>query len=159
MNISIILPNGGCALKGANDLEILEAYYDRESVADPKLRQIDNREFRNYYGLRASVAASRGSHDEWNIVRLINERRRHDEQEFDMNQCQPPLRQSFRTSPKGRRRPGRFLGQAHYFHRLHRLHVPARILETYLDDLPGTGHRVWRAPRTASDRGGSELAV
>ena len=47
MNISIILPNGGCALKGANDLEILEAYYDRESVADPKLRQIDNREFRN----------------------------------------------------------------------------------------------------------------
>jgi len=83
MNISIILPNGGCALKGANDLEILEAYYDRESVADPKLRQIDNREFRNYYGLRASVAASRGSHDEWNIVRLINERRRHDEQEFD----------------------------------------------------------------------------
>jgi len=59
MNISIILPNGGCALKGANDLEILEAYYDRESVADPKLRQIDNREFRNYYGLRASVAASR----------------------------------------------------------------------------------------------------
>jgi len=55
MNISIILPNGGCALKGANDLEILEAYYDRESVADPKLRQIDNREFRNYYGLRASA--------------------------------------------------------------------------------------------------------
>ena len=84
MNISIILPNGGCALKGANDLEILEAYYDRESVADPKLRQIDNREFRNYYGLRASIAASRGSHDERNIVRLINERRRHDEQEFDM---------------------------------------------------------------------------
>jgi hypothetical protein len=30
-----------------------------------------------------TVAASRGSHDEWNIVRLINERRRHDEQEFD----------------------------------------------------------------------------
>jgi hypothetical protein len=62
-------------LKGANDLELLEAYYDRESPADPKLRQIDKREFLNYYGLRASVAASRGSHDEWNIVRLINERR------------------------------------------------------------------------------------
>ena len=73
-------------LKGANDLEILEAYYDRESPADPKLRQIDKREFRNYYGLRASVAASRGSHDEWNIVRLINERRRHEQHraEFGM---------------------------------------------------------------------------
>ena len=73
-------------LKGANDLEILEAYYDRESPADPKLRQIDKREFRNYYGLRASMAASRGSHDEWNIVRLINERRRHEQHraEFGM---------------------------------------------------------------------------
>jgi hypothetical protein len=34
--------------------------------------------FRNYYGLRASVAFSYGSHDEWNIARLINDRRRGD---------------------------------------------------------------------------------
>jgi hypothetical protein len=40
--------------------QLLEAYYDRESPADPKLRQIDKREFRNYYGLRASVAATCG---------------------------------------------------------------------------------------------------
>ena len=33
-------------------------------------------DFRNYYGLRASVAFSFGSHDEWNIVRKINERRK-----------------------------------------------------------------------------------
>jgi hypothetical protein len=32
--------------------------------------------FRNYYGLRASVAFSYGSHDEWNIARTLNERRR-----------------------------------------------------------------------------------
>jgi hypothetical protein len=32
--------------------------------------------FRNYYGLRASVVFSYGSHDEWNIARLINDRRR-----------------------------------------------------------------------------------
>jgi hypothetical protein len=32
--------------------------------------------FRNYYGLRASVAFSYGSHDEWNIARALNDRRR-----------------------------------------------------------------------------------
>jgi hypothetical protein len=32
--------------------------------------------FRNYYGLKASVSFSYGSHDEWNIARLLNERRR-----------------------------------------------------------------------------------
>src|SRR5262249_21795168 len=75
-----------CGLKGANAWKPLKPYYDRESPADPKLRQIDKREFRNYYGLRASVAASRGSHDEWNIVRLINERRRREQHraEFGM---------------------------------------------------------------------------
>jgi hypothetical protein len=34
--------------------------------------------FRKYYGLRASASVSRGAHDEWNIFRLINERRRAD---------------------------------------------------------------------------------
>lgn len=32
--------------------------------------------FRNYYGLRASVSFSYGSHDEWNIARILNDRRR-----------------------------------------------------------------------------------
>jgi hypothetical protein len=34
--------------------------------------------FRKYYAIRASASVSRGAHDEWNIVRLINERRRAD---------------------------------------------------------------------------------
>ena len=34
--------------------------------------------FRNYYALKASSAFSRGAHDEWNIIRLVNERRRND---------------------------------------------------------------------------------
>jgi hypothetical protein len=37
---------------------------------------VDRRSFRDYYGLRASVAYSLGSHDEWDIVRMINEKRR-----------------------------------------------------------------------------------
>ena len=32
--------------------------------------------FRTYYGLRAAVSFSLGSHDEWNIVRILNDRRR-----------------------------------------------------------------------------------
>jgi len=32
--------------------------------------------FRNYYALHASVAFSLGSHDEWNISHILNERRR-----------------------------------------------------------------------------------
>ena len=34
--------------------------------------------FRRYYALRASSTVSRGAHDEWNIFRMINERRRAD---------------------------------------------------------------------------------
>jgi hypothetical protein len=61
---------------GSGDLEKLEAYYDTTSQTDPDLKKIDRRAFRDYYGLRASVAFSLGSHDEWNIVRVINEKRR-----------------------------------------------------------------------------------
>ena len=34
------------------------------------------RHFRKYYALRASSTVSRGAHDEWNIFRMINEKRR-----------------------------------------------------------------------------------
>jgi hypothetical protein len=63
-------------LTGTGDLEKLEAYYDAASKADAGLKKVDKRAFRDYYGLRASVAFSFGSHDEWNIVRVINEKRR-----------------------------------------------------------------------------------
>jgi S1/P1 nuclease len=45
-------------------------------ATDPGIKSVDKRKFRNYYALRASVAFSLGSHDEWNIVRAINEKRR-----------------------------------------------------------------------------------
>jgi hypothetical protein len=64
--------------QGQGDMEKLEAYYDENAKTDPELAKLNRRDFCDYYGLRASAAASRGSHDEWNIVRVINERRRHD---------------------------------------------------------------------------------
>ena len=33
------------------------------------------RDYLRYYALRAGVMASKGSHDEWNILRLLNDRR------------------------------------------------------------------------------------
>jgi hypothetical protein len=69
-------------LAGQGDLERLEAWFDTRLVQDPGFKaavdrgEITKAGFRNYYGLRASVVFSYGSHDEWNIARLINERRR-----------------------------------------------------------------------------------
>ena len=69
-------------LTGQADLERLEAWFDARVAKDPAFKSavdqgsITKAGFRNYYGLRASVAFSYGSHDEWNIARLINDRRR-----------------------------------------------------------------------------------
>jgi hypothetical protein len=60
----------------------LDDFFDRRVASDDAFRkaveakQITKPGFRIYYGLRASVAFSLGSHDEWNIARLLNERRR-----------------------------------------------------------------------------------
>ena len=62
-------------LTGKADLEKLEAYYDATIKTGAELKKVDRRAFRDYYGLRASVAFSYGSHDEWNIVRAINQKR------------------------------------------------------------------------------------
>lgn len=70
------------ALDGNGDMDKIEAAFDKRLASDPKLKdavdqnKISKKTFRNYYALRASVAFSYGSHDEWNIARLINERRR-----------------------------------------------------------------------------------
>ncbi|HML14896.1 MAG TPA: hypothetical protein VK456_16445 [Xanthobacteraceae bacterium] len=64
------------SLDGRADMEKLDAYYDGAVKTDPGLAKIDKKSFREYYALRASVAFSLGSHDEWNIVRAINEARR-----------------------------------------------------------------------------------
>jgi len=69
-------------LTGQGDLDRLEDWFDRRVAQDPAFRKavddgrVTKPGFRNYYGLRASVAFSYGSHDEWNIARLINDRRR-----------------------------------------------------------------------------------
>jgi hypothetical protein len=64
-------------LNGSADMQKLEAYYDGLAKTDPRLsKKVDKKDFRNYYALRASVAFSVGAHDEWNIVRAINEARR-----------------------------------------------------------------------------------
>jgi hypothetical protein len=60
----------------------LNDFFDRRVASDAAFRkaveqgQISKADFRIYYGFRASVAFSYGSHDEWNIARLLNERRR-----------------------------------------------------------------------------------
>lgn len=60
----------------------LNDFFDKRVASDPDFKKaveqgkVSKAGFRNYYGLRASVAFSYGSHDEWNIVRLLNERRR-----------------------------------------------------------------------------------
>jgi len=62
---------------GHADLEKLDRYYDGLAKTDAGLQAAAKKpDFRNYYGLRASVSFSFGSHDEWNIVRKINEKRR-----------------------------------------------------------------------------------
>jgi hypothetical protein len=60
----------------------LNDFFDKRVASDPDFKKavdqgkISKASFRNYYGLRASVSFSYGSHDEWNIARLVNERRR-----------------------------------------------------------------------------------
>ncbi len=69
-------------LTGDGDLARLESWFDNRVATDPSFKQavdqgkLNKTGFRNYYGLRASVGFSYGSHDEWNIARTINERRR-----------------------------------------------------------------------------------
>jgi hypothetical protein len=66
----------------ADYLGKLNDFFDKRVASDPDFRkaveqgQINKIGFRNYYALRASVAFSYGSHDEWNIARMLNERRR-----------------------------------------------------------------------------------
>jgi hypothetical protein len=70
------------SLDGNADMEKIDAYFDRRATTDPDLKKaiaankVSKAAFRNYYALRASVSFSYGSHDEWNIARLINDRRR-----------------------------------------------------------------------------------
>ncbi len=68
---------------GVADMAKLEKYFDNRSKSDADFEKavqsgLTRAAFRRYYALRASVLVSRGAHDEWNIFRLLNERRRAD---------------------------------------------------------------------------------
>lgn len=68
---------------GNADMAKLDAYFDKRVKSDPDFGKavqdgLTKAAFRKYYALRASASVSRGAHDEWNIVRAINERRRAD---------------------------------------------------------------------------------
>ncbi|MEO8485864.1 MAG: hypothetical protein ABI585_05935, partial [Betaproteobacteria bacterium] len=68
---------------GNNDMGKLDAYFDKRVTSDPDFAKaaqggLTKEAFRKYYALRASSTVSRGAHDEWNIFRLINEKRRLD---------------------------------------------------------------------------------
>ena len=68
-------------LDGVGDMQKIEQYFDKRLKSDPELQKaVDNgltrSAFRNYYALKASTTFSKGAHDEWNIIRALNERRR-----------------------------------------------------------------------------------
>lgn len=71
-------------LAGTGDMDKISAYFDDRLGKDAGLkREVDRgrvtrNTFRNYYALKASVTFSNGAHDEWNIFRQLNERRRVD---------------------------------------------------------------------------------
>jgi hypothetical protein len=74
------------ALTGTGDAERIGAYFDQRLASDSGLMsaiaagKLSKQGFRNYYSLRASIAFSYGSHDEWNISHMLNERRRASDQ-------------------------------------------------------------------------------
>ncbi|MGH6815234.1 MAG: hypothetical protein ACREC6_05995 [Hyphomicrobiaceae bacterium] len=68
-------------LDGTSDMAKIERYFDNRLKTDPDLdkavqKGLTRAAFRNYYALKASTTFSKGAHDEWNIVRIVNERRR-----------------------------------------------------------------------------------
>ena len=68
---------------GTNDMAKLDAFFDKRVASDPDFAKavqggLTKAAFRRYYALRASAAVSRGAHDEWNIFRVINDKRRAD---------------------------------------------------------------------------------
>jgi len=68
---------------GNNDMAKLDAFFDNRVKTNDKFAKaveggLTKAAFRRYYALRASATVSRGAHDEWNIFRQLNERRRAD---------------------------------------------------------------------------------
>lgn len=88
---------------GTADMAKLDAYFDKRVASDPEFDKavkggLTKAAFRKYYGLRASASVSRGAHDEWNIFRIINEKRRADSKLGTGNQI-PMLFDGRATTP------------------------------------------------------------
>ena len=75
---------GFFGLTGTGDMDRIAAYFEERLKTDSDLRRaveqgrLTATSFRNYYVLRASTAFSAGAHDEWNVIRQVNARRRDD---------------------------------------------------------------------------------
>jgi hypothetical protein len=75
---------GYFGLDGKGDMAKLEAFFDKRAASDADFKKaadagtLTKSAFRNYYALRASSAFSSGAHDEWNIIRIVNGKRRDD---------------------------------------------------------------------------------
>ena len=66
---------------GSADMLKIEQYFDKRLKTDADLQKavdkgLTRSAFRNYYALKASTTFSKGAHDEWNIIRTLNEHRR-----------------------------------------------------------------------------------
>jgi hypothetical protein len=107
---------GYFGLTGTADMEKIEARFNEKLREYPDMQmavdqgRLSKSSFRNYYALRASVAFSSGSHDEWNIVRIFNERRRGAGQYGVVNQL--PILFDGRALPPGSYEDGVAFGYA-----------------------------------------------
>jgi hypothetical protein len=93
------------ALDGNADMAKIDQFFDKRAKANPAFEKavkdgLTKTAFRNYYTLKASTAFSRGAHDEWNIVRTVNERRRNDPKFGIANQL-PVLFDGLGIAPSG----------------------------------------------------------
>lgn len=71
-------------LTGTGDMDRIGAYFNERVAQNPDFKRVVDsgrvtaQSFRNYYALRASASFSVGAHDEWNAIRIANQKRRDD---------------------------------------------------------------------------------
>ena len=92
-------------LDGNADMAKIDQFFEKRVKANPAFEKavkdgLTKTAFHNYYALKASTSFSRGSHDEWNIVRTVNERRRGDPKFGIANQL-PVLFDGLGIAPSG----------------------------------------------------------
>ena len=69
-------------LTGTGDMDRIGTFFDDRVAKDAGLKRevergrVTRQTFKKYYGLKASITFSNGAHEEWNIFRTLNERRR-----------------------------------------------------------------------------------